>query len=443
LNLEFVSLLESLANGVVIADATGTIIFSNQFLERMFGYGHDQLPGQRIEVLLPAELREFHARHRDQYNAAPETRLMGAGRDLLGRRKDGSVFPVEVGLSPMKTSEGMRVVAIVTDITTRKHAEQRSTLQRDVAVILSTADTIESVAFNLLETIALSLGWGLAALWLVNPASEALRSIAFWRAAGVEAHEFEAASRRLSFSRGGCLLGHVWDTGKPQWVSDLKTIEGFVRASEARTAGLRSVFELPVLVGPQMLGVLEFFSNEVRPPDDDLIGIAVAVASQIGQFVERKRSEDALGIFESRYRSLFENAVFGILRSTASGQVLDANPALVTLLGYDNVEEVLRLNLDEDVYKNTQDRQKLIASAMTEDRFDGFETEWKTSSGGTIQVRLSGRVTARPTGNLEDLKRLSRTLRSASCWSNSIARPRRWRRSAGLREEWRTTSTTF
>jgi len=102
LNPEFVRLLESLANGVVIADSTGAIVYSNEFLERMFGYEHGKLLGQRIEVLLPAELRDLHARHRTEYNAAPETRLMGAGRDLLGRRKDGSVFPVEVGLSPIR-----------------------------------------------------------------------------------------------------------------------------------------------------------------------------------------------------------------------------------------------------------------------------------------------------------------------------------------------------
>lgn len=400
MNPEFIRLLESLANGVVIADPTGTIIYSNEFLERMFGYEHGKLLGQSVEVLLPAEVRDLHARHRTRFNAAPETRLMGAGRDLLGRRKDGSVFPVEVGLSPMKTPEGMRVVAIVTDITTRKHAEQRSILQRDVALLLSKADTIQSIALNLLETMAVSLGWKIGALWLVDAESEALRIAAFWRATGAEAGEFEAASRRLSFRMGECFLGHVWAKGKPKWVPDLWTVDAFLRAEEARATSLRSAFELPVLVGTQTLGVLEFFSYEVRPPDEALIEIAVAIASQIGQFVERKRSERALGIFEERYRSLFENAVFGIIRSTASGEILDANPALVTMLGYANIEEVNRLNCNKDVYKNPQDRQRLIEDSTTVNRFDGFEAEWKTKTGGTIQVRLNGRVVRADDGNV-------------------------------------------
>src|SRR4051812_34513861 len=103
LNPDFVRLLESLANGVVIADPSGTIIYSNQFLDKMFGYAAGELLGQKVEAFMPAELQSLHIHHRAQYNSSPETRLMGAGRDLLARRKDGSVFPVEVGLSPVIT----------------------------------------------------------------------------------------------------------------------------------------------------------------------------------------------------------------------------------------------------------------------------------------------------------------------------------------------------
>lgn len=392
MNSEFVRLLESLANGVVIADSTGTIIFTNHFLERMFGYEPGQLVGQSVESLLPAELRSLHADHRKQYNASPETRLMGAGRDLQARRKDGSVFAVEIGLSPIATPQGLQVVAVVTDITKRKRAEQRSILQRDIALILSQASSIESVALNLIEAMAVSLGWRVGALWLVDTETQVLRNTAFWQGSGVAAPDLEAASRLASFPKGESLLGHVWETGKPQWVPDLQGLKTFQLADEARTNGLRTVFELPIFVGTQTLGVLEFFSKEIRPPDEDLMELAVAVASQIGQFVERKRSERALGIFEERYRSLFENAVFGIIRCTASGKILDANPALVSMLNYDSADEVLRLNCYQHIYKNSHDCQQFVQESRTADRFDGFEAEWKTKTGGTVQVRLSGRT---------------------------------------------------
>jgi PAS domain S-box-containing protein len=285
---------------------------------------------------------------------------MGAGRDLLARRKDGSVFPVEVGLSPMKTPEGLRVVAIVTDISKRKHAEQRSILQRDVALILSRSDSIESSALKLVETIATTLGWKVGCLWLADTEMKTLSNAGFWQAPNAAPATFEAASREV-----------------------------FVQ--KALAAGLHPAFELPILAGDQVLGILEFFSSETSPQDDALIEIAAAVASQIAQFMERKRSEKALGVFAERYRSLFENAVFGILRSTASGEILDINPALVAMLGYDSIEELQRHNLNT-IYKNPRDRQRLIDESKSVNRFDGFETEWKAKSGGTIQVRLSGRV---------------------------------------------------
>jgi two-component system, cell cycle sensor histidine kinase and response regulator CckA len=360
LNSDFVTLLESLANGVVIADQAGTIVYSNQFLEKMFGYARGELLGRSVEEFLPGELRKAHSQHRAQYSTAPETRLMGAGRDLLARRKDGSVFPVEVGLSPMKTPDGLRVVAIVTDISKRKHAEQRSILQRDVALILSRSDTIESSALKLVETIATTLGWKVGCLWLADTETKTLRNAGFWQAPDAAPATFEAASREVTVQK-------------------------------ALRAGLHPAFELPILAGEQVLGILEFFSSETSLQDDALIEIAAAVASQIAQFMERKRSEKALGVFAERYRSLFENAVFGILRSTASGEIIDINAALVAMLGYDSIEELQRLNLIT-IYKNPRDRQRLIDESKSLNRFDGFETEWKTKNGGTIQVRLSGRV---------------------------------------------------
>ncbi len=392
MDAEFEYFLESLAHGVMITGASGKIVYTNRFLERMFGYGHGELLGRNVEILMPSEFRELHEQRRAEYAASPGTHVMGTGRDLLGRRCDGSVFPVEVGLSTIQFREGIRIVALITDITTRKHAEQRSILQRDVALILSKADSVESAGSGLLETMGTSLGWRLGALWLVETESRMLRNATFWHATGFEAPDFEAACRRISFRLGEGLLGGVWESGKPEWTPDLAVLQGYLRTEEARANGLRSAFELPIVAGAQTLGVIEFFSQDVRPPDESLIEIAVALASQIAQFVERKRSERALGIFQERYRSLFQNAVFGIIRSTASGEILDANPALVSMLGYDTVDEVLRLNCHRDIYAHAQDRERLVKASRTADRFDGFEVEWKTNPGKTVQVRLSGRT---------------------------------------------------
>lgn len=103
----------------------GTIVLLNAAAERMFGYQREELLGQLIEVLVPDYVRGRHRHHRGHYAEHPVTRPMGIGLELFARRKDASQFPVEISLSPIRSSEGSRVIAIVRDITTRKQAEAK------------------------------------------------------------------------------------------------------------------------------------------------------------------------------------------------------------------------------------------------------------------------------------------------------------------------------
>jgi PAS domain S-box-containing protein len=119
---KFRGLLESAPDAIVITNRDGGIVLVNTVAERVFGYARSELLGRPVETLLPERVRSAHVRHRGAYQAESRTRPMGVGLDLVGRRQDGSEFPVEVGLSPMETTHGMLVTAIVRDITERKRA---------------------------------------------------------------------------------------------------------------------------------------------------------------------------------------------------------------------------------------------------------------------------------------------------------------------------------
>lgn len=116
-------LLESAPDGFVIVDAAGLITLVNSQAERIFGYPRDELLGQSVELLIPERFRETHPRQRAEYSRAPVTRPIGRGRKLVGRRKDGSEVPVEVGLSPVQTEEGLLIFSVVRDLSERRGPE--------------------------------------------------------------------------------------------------------------------------------------------------------------------------------------------------------------------------------------------------------------------------------------------------------------------------------
>jgi diguanylate cyclase (GGDEF)-like protein/PAS domain S-box-containing protein len=136
----FRDLLEAAPDAMVIVDADGTIVLVNAQVERLFGYAREDLLGQPVDLLVPDRFRVGHPEHRTRYSKEPHTRPMGAGLDLRGRRKDGSEFPVEISLSPLKTEDGLLVSSAIRDITERRRSEQDASHFR--AVVESSHDAI-------------------------------------------------------------------------------------------------------------------------------------------------------------------------------------------------------------------------------------------------------------------------------------------------------------
>ncbi len=118
------TLLESLGEGVVIIDNFGTIVLINSRAEQIFGYTREEIIGKPLTELLPHRYRQAHDRHIAHYFESPRIRPMGQGMELAGQRKDGSEFPVEIGLSHLETANGALALAFVSDITVRKEAEE-------------------------------------------------------------------------------------------------------------------------------------------------------------------------------------------------------------------------------------------------------------------------------------------------------------------------------
>ncbi|MBK6892910.1 MAG: PAS domain S-box protein [Flavobacteriales bacterium] len=136
-------LFSTAAEGLVLVDRTGTVRMNNPRLLEMFGYEEGDLLGRSIDLLLPKSFRTAHLAQRSNYNARPAKRHMGRGRELNGVRKDGTIFPVEVGLNHFTVDKELYVMALVTDITERRKAEdalQRNTTELEKRVEERTAE---------------------------------------------------------------------------------------------------------------------------------------------------------------------------------------------------------------------------------------------------------------------------------------------------------------
>jgi PAS domain S-box-containing protein len=118
------ALMESAPDATVIVGADGQIVFANAQVERFFQYAREELIGQPIEMLVPDRFRKQHIHHRGDYALEPRVRGMGVGLDLHGRRKDGTEFPVEISLSPIRVGSDLFVVSAIRDVTERKAVER-------------------------------------------------------------------------------------------------------------------------------------------------------------------------------------------------------------------------------------------------------------------------------------------------------------------------------
>lgn len=116
----YAKVFQASPDGILVVDRSGRIVELNPTVERLFGFSRDELLGRPVERLVPEAAREAHVGHRERFHADPHSRPMGIGMELRGRRKDGSVFPVEISLSNLSTSEETLVIATVRDISDRK-----------------------------------------------------------------------------------------------------------------------------------------------------------------------------------------------------------------------------------------------------------------------------------------------------------------------------------
>lgn len=173
-----------------------------------------------------------------------------------------------------------------------RESERRLGGNLGVTRILAESPALVDATPRILQTICETLNWELGGLWVQDTKSNQLACLAFWHSPGSNAEVFEEISLRTRFDPGVGLPGRVWNSMRPAWIPDVGKDENFPRKAYAKAAGLHAAFAFPILFRSKFLGVMEFFSYEIRQPDNALLAMFGSIGGQIGQFLERKRNEE-------------------------------------------------------------------------------------------------------------------------------------------------------
>jgi PAS domain S-box-containing protein len=222
-----------------------------------------------------------------------------------------------------------RMFGSVQDITERKLAEQRLMVQHKVTAMLAEAATLEEVTPKILETVCEFLFWDVGTLWRIDREAAVLRCVEVWHKPSVEIAQFEAVTRERTLRTGVGLPGRIWSSHEPAYIPDVTKDPNFPRGPMAEREGLHAAFGFPILLGGQVLGVIEFFSREIRQPDQELLNTLATIGSQIGQFIERKRAEQAVLSAQAELAHVTRVATVGELTASIAHEVNQPLAAIV------------------------------------------------------------------------------------------------------------------
>ena len=306
---------------------TGAFVWSDETY-RIYGLS----PQERIVTL--AELPQLiHPEDRHIVADATARLQRGQGYDAEYRiiRPSGEVRFVHSKGDALLDESGQlrRIFGVTQDITERKLAAQRLLAQHAVTQILAAAATVQEATPRILQAVCESLVWDVGALWRVDRDAGVLRCVEIWRTAAVDVPEFEATTRQRTFSPGIGLPGRVWINREPVYVPDVVHDHQFPRAAIAARERLHAGFGVPIVLGREVLGVLEFFSSEIRQPDQDLLDMMAVIGSQLGQFIERKQAEEALAHARAELAHVARVATLGEMSASIAHEINQPLAAIV------------------------------------------------------------------------------------------------------------------
>ncbi|WP_432831071.1 ATP-binding protein [Dactylosporangium sp. CA-092794] len=336
------ALLDNLDVGVIACDERGRPILSNRALRDILG---GDIIGANVGERWTAPI------------VGDEMPLTRAFRGEHIRDADFVIHPPDrprraftVNAQPIRDSDGTRLgaVAALHDVTERRRAQRLIECELAVSRILENAATIEAAGLELLETVARTLHWPHAELWLVDRVGHVLRNAAMWTEPGYEIPPPDPLSPGVGVS------GVAWQTGQPAWIPDISAVNSRLNAPSLAKHGLRVGLAIPIRDGTGVTGTLSFFGDAAEEPEQSLIALLSGIAAHVGQFLERRRAED-LAKQLARTKDEFIALVGHELRTP-----LTSISSYTELLLHDHEDETTRSQFLAVIARNAENLRAII-----------------------------------------------------------------------------------
>ncbi|MES2561995.1 MAG: PAS domain S-box protein [Pseudomonadota bacterium] len=288
------AMFENAGVGITRVDLQGALADVNAKFCELVGYTREELLGRPLSDLTHPDDYGQGANFRDQLTSGVKTAATGEKRFV---RKDGSIAHARRTMSIVRNAvdQPQFVISIVEDITERKQMEQRQAIEHGVTLALAEASSIEHAIPRVIQIVCEGLDYAYGARRVFDATQDALQTMESWYASDLVADEFHQTSAQAVPSRtGGGLNRTVWETATASWMADISQEHTLRRREAALKAGLKSGFAIPILVGDEFYGVMEFMAREVRARDERVLAIALSVGRHVGQFIGRNLARAAL-----------------------------------------------------------------------------------------------------------------------------------------------------
>ncbi len=297
-------IVDTALDAVITIDMDGRITGWNAQAEQTFGWSREEVLGRILaETIVPPRYRAAHAEGLRRYRQSGEGPVINRRLELSALHRDGREFPVELSISPVSTQAETSFSAFVRDITERQQAEAAIhrqtalvTLLQQVAVAANEAPTLHDALQIGVDQVCAYTGWPVGdAFVLAEDGSGELVPALIWHLDQPQRfRHFQDITNGFRFPPGVGLPGRVLATGQAAWIMDVTRDSNFPRAQAAVDIGVKGAFGFPILVGSEVVAVLEFFASEPQEPDPALLHAMANIGTQLGRVFERHRSEAEL-----------------------------------------------------------------------------------------------------------------------------------------------------